>query len=77
MIQDLQSRALELQERLAVAVQVDQAKNEAILRFHKSCETAVLKLDSISKEKLAADNKVADIQAKYEQELEEAKKACN
>lgn len=63
-----------MQERLAVAIRVDYAKDEAILRFHKACENSTLRITSLSKEKSEIEQLISKLQDKFSSELEEAKR---
>ncbi|RZC34570.1 SMC N, IncA, CALCOCO1 and/or DUF3584 domain containing protein [Asbolus verrucosus] len=70
-IQELQNRILELQERVAVAIQVDEAKDKAILRFHDSWEKAGSKLQEIEKEKEKLEEEVDKLKKKLNEGSEE------
>lgn len=72
MIQSLQTRTLELQERLAVALEVDEAKDEAIVKFHEAWENVGLRLESVDKEKADLKVEMEAMLAKNQQELKEA-----
>lgn len=74
MIHELQTRTLEFQERIAVAVQVDQAKDDAILRVHKSWEEAAATIDNLSKERIQLEQQIEEIKARTSFELSEATK---
>ncbi|KAF2900663.1 hypothetical protein ILUMI_05526 [Ignelater luminosus] len=77
LIHELQTRTLELQERIAVAVQVDQAKDDAILRVHKSWEEAASTIDNLNKEKVQLEQQIEEIKARTAFELSEAAKKMN
>lgn len=68
----MQTKTLELQERLAVALEVDEAKDEAIIKFHEAWENVVLRLESADKEKEELKAEMEDFKAKHQQELREA-----
>lgn len=72
MIKQLQARILELQERLAVALEVDGAKDEAILRFHNAWENVATKLKSLSTEKIRIEEDIDKIKTENQRDLEEA-----
>lgn len=76
-IHELQSRALELQERLAVAVQVDQAKDKAIIKFHEAWEHIAERMESLNREKDSLESDLKELQLKSLQDLEECGKKIN
>ncbi|XP_044761788.1 synaptonemal complex protein 1-like isoform X2 [Coccinella septempunctata] len=51
LIQQLQNKILEQQEKLAVAIQVDEAKDNAILKFHDAWEKASVKFKMVVRER--------------------------
>ncbi|KAL3280256.1 hypothetical protein HHI36_017751 [Cryptolaemus montrouzieri] len=61
LIQQLQNKILEQQEKLAVAIQVDEAKDTAIIRFHDAWEKATLKIKQVLKERDQLENDVANM----------------
>lgn len=68
----MQTKTLELQERLAVALEVDEAKDEAIVKFHEAWENVGLRLESVDREKAELKSDMETLKAKYQQELKEA-----
>lgn len=77
MVKQLQSRILELQERLAVAFEVDQAKDEAIQRFHSAWENVAVKLQNLATEKSRIEESINRIKADNKRDLEEAAEVCS
>jgi predicted nucleic acid-binding Zn-ribbon protein len=67
----LQNRILELQERIAVAIQVDEAKDKAILRFHDSWEKAGIKLQDIEKQKERLEDEIDKLRKKLSDDSDE------
>lgn len=76
MIRQLQARTLELQERLAVALDVDQAKDEAIKRFHNTLENVAVKLQTLNNEKTRIEREMDKISEQNKRDLEEATYVC-
>lgn len=76
MIRQLQSRTLELQERLAVALEVDQAKDEAINRFHSTLDSVAIKLQTLNTEKIRIEHEMDKITEQNRRDLEEATRVC-
>ncbi|KAK5649297.1 hypothetical protein RI129_000326 [Pyrocoelia pectoralis] len=72
LIQNLQLKTLELQERLAVAIQVDKAKDEAISQLHKSWEESSSKIDNLCGKNSSLEQLVTDLRNKLSQESTEA-----
>ncbi|KAK4881020.1 hypothetical protein RN001_004339 [Aquatica leii] len=72
LIQKLQTRTLELQERLAVAIQVDGAKDEAISQIHKSWEEAAAKIDSLYAKNNHLEQHISELQDKLSHKTTEA-----
>lgn len=70
----MQSKTLELQERLAVAVQVDEAKDDAILRFHSSWEQIAERLQALTKERNDLEEEVANMQSVHAENMLETTK---
>ncbi|EFA00864.1 centrobin isoform X2 [Tribolium castaneum] len=70
-IQELQNRVLELQERVAVAIQVDEAKDKAILRFRESWEKAGIRLQDIEKQKEKLEEEVDKLRRKLNEDSDE------
>lgn len=70
-------RTLELQERLAVALEVDQAKDEAIHRFHSAWENVAAKLQALNNEKTRIEKEVDKITEQNRKDLEEATQVCH
>lgn len=74
MIQHLQSRTLELQEKLAVAMQVDETKDDAILKFHSSWEQVAGRLEILTKDRNELEREIADMQSQHAENLLESAK---
>lgn len=74
LIHNLQSKILELQEKLAVAIEVDKSKDDAILRFHDAWEKVALRLQSLNKEKNNLEEDIREFQTKSAFDLAEAAK---
>lgn len=72
LIQNLRMSTLELQERLAVALEVDGAKDEAIIKFHEAWENAVSELQNTQKEKTDLKAEIQSLNAKMRQITQEA-----
>lgn len=51
-IQDLQTRNLELQQNMSVAVKVDEAKNITIKKYQEALEKLIFRIEKLGKEKL-------------------------
>lgn len=74
MIQDLQQKILELQERLAVAIEVDQNKDKAILRFHDAWKKVAIRLESLKNDKIHLERDLQELQIKSAKDLADAAK---
>nr|XP_023019518.1 myosin-4 isoform X1 [Leptinotarsa decemlineata] len=72
MIQKLQNRNLELQEKLSVAIKVDDSKNKAIHQFQDALEKILMKLERIDKEKREYENEISKLKKKHLNEMENA-----
>lgn len=72
LIQNLQTRTLELQEKLAVALDVDEAKDEAIVKFHEAWENVGERLKSSNQENVVLRTEIEAIRAKNQREIHEA-----
>ncbi|KAF5292738.1 hypothetical protein FQA39_LY13897 [Lamprigera yunnana] len=72
LIQKLQAKKLELTERLAIAIEVDKAKDEAITQIHKSWEEAASNIDDLFKKNSNLEQIVLDLRNKLSQESSEA-----
>lgn len=72
MIQKLQNSNLELQERLAVALKVDEAKDNAIVKFHDTWERMVGKVRGLSEAKTELEVQLSRLQSGNSKELDEA-----
>lgn len=72
LIQSLQTKTLELQERLAVALEVDEAKDEAIVKFHEAWENVANRLEVAEKEKSELKAEMESLIIKNQQELQDA-----
>lgn len=71
LIQQLQNKILEQQEKLAVAIQVDEAKDNAILRFHDAWEKASMKFKLVVKERDQLEQDVQKLASQNKQIAEE------
>lgn len=67
---------MELQEKLAVALDVDQAKDDAIVKFHEAWESAGQRLKASAKENEDLRSELEAIRAKNRQELQDAHTVC-
>ncbi|KAG5895372.1 hypothetical protein JTB14_029596 [Gonioctena quinquepunctata] len=72
LIQELQNRNLELQEKLSVAITVDKSKNKAIHQFQDALEKILIKFEKLDKEKREHDNEVSKLKKKHAIEMEDA-----
>ncbi|CAH1119258.1 unnamed protein product [Phaedon cochleariae] len=72
LIQDLQNRNLELQQKLTVAVNVDETKNKTIQQFQEALEKIVMRLEKLNKEKHDHENEMSKLKRKHSQEMENA-----
>lgn len=68
---------MELQERLAVAIEVDQNKDAAILRFHEAWNKVAVRLESLKKDKIYLERDLQELQSKSAYDLAEAAKVNN
>lgn len=62
-------KILEMQQRLAVAIQVDSAKDEAILRFHEAWEKVANKWRDLESERNSLSKKLLCIKQKSTEDL--------
>ncbi|GLV44209.1 Centrobin [Carabus blaptoides fortunei] len=69
LIQELQMKILEMQQRLAVACQVDSAKDEAILRFHEAWEKVAHRWQSLETERNTLSKKLFTVEEKANAEV--------
>nr|CAH7739211.1 unnamed protein product [Callosobruchus chinensis] len=69
MIQKLQNRNLELQQKLSVAVNVDETKNIALQQFQETLEKVMLRLDKLYKEKQRLEGEVENLKSKNAAQL--------
>ncbi|VEN64700.1 unnamed protein product [Callosobruchus maculatus] len=74
MIQKLQNRNLELQQKLSVAVNVDETKNIALQQFQETLEKVMLRLDKLYKEKHNMEAEVENLKSKHAAQLEDLSK---
>ncbi|XP_066146907.1 uncharacterized protein [Euwallacea fornicatus] len=72
LIQELQSKNLELQQKLAVAIQVDQTKNQSIEQLGGTLEITALKLKKLNEEKALWEIEVGRLQNQFSVEIESA-----
>lgn len=76
LIQELQMKILEMQQRLAVAYQVDSAKDEAILRFHEAWEKVAHRWQSLEAERNTLSKKLYTVEEKANVEVINATQVC-
>nr|CAI5828873.1 unnamed protein product [Callosobruchus analis] len=74
MIHKLQNRNLELQQKLSVAVNVDETKNIALQQFQETLEKVMLRLDRLYKEKQNLQGEVDNLKSKHATQLEDLSK---
>ncbi|XP_018580065.1 synaptonemal complex protein 1 isoform X2 [Anoplophora glabripennis] len=71
LIQDLQNRNLELQQKLSVAVKVDESKNKTIQQFQEALQKLISRLEKVNKEKQDWEQEVATLKSSHSSEMEE------
>lgn len=74
LIRELQTKVLDLQEKVAVAVEVDKTKDEAIAKFHEAWEQVALRLQTLNTEKGLLENEIKVFQQRSKNDLAEATK---
>lgn len=72
LIQELQTRNLEMQQKLSVAVKVDDAKNKTIQQFQDTMEKLIVRLEKLNKEKVDYEFEINKLQNRHIDEKEEA-----
>lgn len=72
MIQDLQNRNLELQQKLSVAVKVDDSKNNAISQFQATLHKLVSRVQVLQKEKREWENEKSRLKTRHSNEIKES-----
>ncbi|XP_050294210.1 rho-associated protein kinase 1 isoform X3 [Anthonomus grandis grandis] len=72
LIQELQNRNLELQQKLVVAVKVDETKNDTIRQFKETLDNISDKFEKLNEEKASWDREVARLKSQFSVELESA-----
>ncbi|GJQ83172.1 hypothetical protein Trydic_g18199 [Trypoxylus dichotomus] len=77
LIQHLQSKTLELQEKLAVAIQVDEAKDDAILKFHSAWEQVAQRLQALTLDRNSLEVEIANMHAQHAENMVESMKKIN
>ncbi|KAJ8920372.1 hypothetical protein NQ315_005237 [Exocentrus adspersus] len=77
LIQELQNRNLELQQKLTVAVRVDDSKNKTIQQFQEALEKVIHRLEKVNKEKQDWEQEVLVLKNKHVAEMEEASQNKN
>ncbi|XP_049821127.1 repetitive organellar protein isoform X2 [Aethina tumida] len=73
LIGDLQQRNLEMQQKIAVAIKVDQAKDSVVNQLRGLLENIHNKLEKSCKDKVELERELDNIKQKYENDLEEAR----
>lgn len=76
LIQELQTRNLEMQQKLSVAVKVDDAKNKTIQQFQDTMEKLIVRLEKLNKEKVDYEFEINKLQNRHIDEKEEADQVC-
>ncbi|CAH1961603.1 unnamed protein product [Acanthoscelides obtectus] len=71
LILKLQNQNLELQQKLSVAVNVDETKNIALQQFQETLEKVILRLDKVYKEKQGWEDEVENLKSKHAAQLAE------
>lgn len=72
MIQDLQNGNLELQQKLSVAVKVDETKNKSIGQFQNTLQQLLTKTQLLQKEKKEWDNEKSRLKIRHSNEIKES-----
>ncbi|XP_076258236.1 uncharacterized protein LOC143195172 isoform X1 [Rhynchophorus ferrugineus] len=72
LISDLQNKNLELQQKLAVAIQVDEAKNNTIQQFQEALEKVSFRMEKLNEEKGIWDKELTQLKNKHSIEIESA-----
>ncbi|XP_060526547.1 CAP-Gly domain-containing linker protein 1 isoform X2 [Cylas formicarius] len=70
LINELQTRNLELQQKLAVAMMVDDSKNETIRQFKGALEKVTLTIEKLNEEKMSWTQEMAKLKKQSSLELE-------
>lgn len=68
---------MELQERVAVAIEVDQSKDVAIIRFQDAWNKVAARLDSLKNDKLYLERDLQELQSQSARDLAEAAKVIH
>lgn len=74
LIRDLQAKNLEMQQKLAVAIQVDQTKNDTIEQFQEVLATASAKIEHLIAEKQSWEVEIAKLKSQLSVETDRANK---
>ncbi|KAL1506109.1 hypothetical protein ABEB36_005535 [Hypothenemus hampei] len=72
LIKELQIRNLELQEKIAVALKVDESKNQTLEQFREAVDSVSFKLKKLNEEKALWDHELSRLKNQYTVELESA-----
>lgn len=72
LIQDLQNRNLELQQKLTVAIKVDESKNEAIGKFQDTLQKLMSKMQTLHKERREWENDKSRMKTRHSNEIKES-----
>ncbi|KAJ8937465.1 hypothetical protein NQ314_011854 [Rhamnusium bicolor] len=71
LIQELQNRNLELQQKLSVAVKVDDSKNLTIRQFQEALEKIITRMEKLNSEKQGWEQEMSKLKTRHSSELEE------
>ncbi|XP_056634825.1 repetitive organellar protein [Diorhabda sublineata] len=69
-IQDLQTKNLELQQNMSVAVKVDEAKNVTIKKYQEALEKLIFRIEKLGKEKLDQEFEITKLKSKQNDDKE-------
>lgn len=77
LIQELQYKNLVFQQKLAVAVKVDETKNNTIQQFRDALNSLSSKLEKLNEEKASWDRDVARLKNDHSMAMESASQVSN
>nr|XP_022906194.1 interaptin-like [Onthophagus taurus] len=72
LIQQLQKQNFEMQEQLTSAIRVDEAKDDAILRFHKAWEQVAGRLQTLVEERDALESEIKELHLQHTRNFTQA-----
>ncbi|XP_030759827.1 putative leucine-rich repeat-containing protein DDB_G0290503 isoform X2 [Sitophilus oryzae] len=72
LISELQNKNLELQEKLAVAIQVDESKNNTIQQFQEALEKVSTRMEKLNEEKNSWDKEIMKMKNHHSIEIDSA-----